>query len=53
MANRWGNNGNSEKKLFFSWTPNLDKNFFLDSKVTADGDCTHDINRHLLLEDKL
>ena len=26
---------------------------FLDSKITADGDCTHQINRHLLLERKV
>ena len=38
MANRWGNNGNS-RKLYF----------FLDSKITADGDCSHEIKRHLLL----
>ena len=25
---------------------------FLDSKITADGDCSHDIQRHLLLERK-
>ena len=35
MANRWGNNGNRE----FS---------FLGSKITADGDCSHEIKRHLL-----
>ena len=23
------------------------------SKITADGDCSHEIKRHLLLEDKL
>ena len=23
--------------------------FFLDSKITADGDCSHEIKRHLLL----
>ena len=23
---------------------------FLDSKITADGDCSHEIKRHLLLE---
>ena len=22
------------------------RDFFLDSKITADGDCTHEINRH-------
>ena len=37
MANRWGNNGNS------------DKLYFLGSKTTADGDCRHEIKRHLLL----
>ena len=26
---------------------------FLDSKVTADGDCSHEIKRCLLLEEKL
>ena len=37
MANRWGNNGNS------------DRLFFLDSKITVDGDCRPEIKRHLLL----
>ena len=35
MANRWGNNGNS------------DRLFFLGSKITADGDCNHEIKRCL------
>ena len=26
---------------------------FLGSKITADGDCSHEINRHLLLERKV
>ena len=26
--------------------------FFLNSKITADGDCSHEIKRHLLLERK-
>ena len=26
---------------------------FLDSKITAGGDCSHEIKRHLLLEEKL
>ena len=26
---------------------------FLDSKITADGDCSHEIKRRLLLEEKL
>ena len=37
MANRQGNNGNSER-LYFGC-----------SKTTADGDCSHEIKRHLLL----
>ena len=37
MVNRWGNNGNSET-LFFG-----------GSKITADGDCSHEIKRLLLL----
>ena len=36
MANRWGNIGNSDI-------------IFLCSKITADGDCSHKIKRHLLL----
>ena len=41
MANRWGNNGNSEW-LFL----------FLGSKISADGDCNHAIKRHFLLGKK-
>ena len=37
MANRWGNNGNS------------DRLYFLGSKITADGDCSHEIKKCLLL----
>ena len=37
MANRWGNNGNSERLSFGV------------SKITADGDCSHEIKRCLLL----
>ena len=37
MANRWGNNGNSERL------------YFLGSKIIADGDCSHEIKRCLLL----
>ena len=36
MANRWGNNGNRDF-------------IFLGSKIIADGDCSHEIKRHLLL----
>ena len=41
MANRWGNNGNSGW-LYFSGLQN-----------TADGDCSHEIKRHLLLGRKV
>ena len=37
MTNRWGNNGNSDKLYFGGF------------KITADGDCSHEIKRHLLL----
>ena len=37
MANRWGNNGNS------------DRIYSGGSKITADGDCSHEIKRRLLL----
>ena len=37
MANRWGNNGNS------------DRLYFLELQNTTDGDCSHEIKRHLLL----
>ena len=40
MANRWGNNGNSD-------TPYLG-----GSKITADGDYSHEMKRHLLLGKK-
>ena len=38
MANKWGNNGNGD-----------DIFIFLSSKITADGDCSHEIKRCLLL----
>ena len=41
MANRWGNNGNSDRLSF------------LGSKITADGDCSHEIKRRLLLGRKV
>ena len=37
MANRWGSSGNGGRL------------FFEGSKITADGDCSHEIKRHLLL----
>src|SRR5574340_504327 len=37
MANRWGNSGNSVRL------------YFLGSKITADGDFSHEIKRRLLL----
>ena len=41
MGNRWGKNGKSERLLF------------LDFKITADGDSSHEIKRHLLLGRKV
>ena len=40
MANRWGNSGNSDR-------------LFVGSKTTADGDCSHEIERCLLLGRKV
>ena len=40
MANRWGNSGNSER-------------FLGGIKITADGDCSHEIKRCLLLGRKV
>ena len=36
MANRWGNSGNS------------DRLYFLGSRITADGDYSHEIKKRLL-----
>ena len=38
MANPWGNNGISDR--------------LLGSKITVDGDSSHEIRRHLVLETK-
>ena len=39
MGNRWGNSGNSVRLYFL--------------EITADGDCSHEIKRHLLLGRKV
>ena len=41
MGNRWGNRGNSVRL------------YFLGSKITADGDCSHEFKRRLLLGRKV
>ena len=41
MGNRWGNSGNSVRL------------YFLGSKITTDGDCSHEIKRFLLLGRKV
>ena len=41
MGNRWVNSGNSVRLYFWG------------SKITADGDCSHEIKRHLLLARKV
>ena len=38
MANRWGNNGNSDRFYFLGL-----------KKITVDSDYSHEIKRHLLL----
>ena len=42
MANRWGNNGNSDRLYLLG-----------GSKITVDGDCSHEIKRYLLLGRKV
>ena len=42
MGNRWGNSGNSVRLYFLG-----------GSKITADGDCSHEIKRRLLLGRKV
>ena len=42
MGNRWRNSGNSVRLYFLG-----------GSKITADGDCSHEIKRHLLLGRKV
>ena len=42
MGNKWGNSGNSVR-LYFGG----------NSKITADGDCSHEIKRRLLLGRKV
>ena len=42
MANRWENSGNSDRLYF--WGASI---------ITADGDCSHEIKRRLLLERKV
>ena len=42
MRNRWGNSGNSVRLYIF-----------LGSKITEDGDCSHEIKRRLLLGRKV
>ena len=41
MVNRWGNNGNSDRLYFWG------------SKITADGDFSHEIKRYLLFGRKV
>ena len=41
MGNRWGNSGNSGTL------------YLLGSKITANGDCSHEMKKHLLLGRKV
>ena len=48
MGNRWGNSGNNVRLylfIFFFWGGG--------SKITADGDCSHEVKRRLLLVRKV
>ena len=55
MANRLGNNGNSER--LFSWAPKslqmLTAAMRLKDACSLDSDCSHEIKRHLLLRRKV
>ena len=42
MGNRWGDSGNRVRLYLF----------FFGSKITVDGDCSHEIKRHLLFGKK-
>ena len=42
MANRWENSGNCDRLYFLEF-----------QKITVDGDCSHEIKRHLLLGRKV
>ena len=44
MGNRWGNSGNSDRLYFLGGR---------GSKITADGDCSHEMKRRLLLGRKV
>ena len=48
MANRWKNNGNNGEQ-WKQWTDFI----FLGSRITADGDCSHEIKRCFLLGRKV
>ena len=43
MANRWESNGNSDRLYYY----------FFGSNITADGDCSHENKRRLLLGRKV
>ena len=54
MANRWGNNGNSGPIASWQIDGQTVADFiFLGSKITTDGDCSHEIKRCLLLGRKV
>ena len=44
MGNRWGNRGNSGNSV---------RLYFFGSKITTDGDCSHEIKKRLLLGRKV
>ena len=48
MANRWRNNGNSQRLIYFFWWGGGG-----GSQITADGDCSHEIKKRLFLGRKV
>ena len=52
MGSRWGNSGNSVR-LYFAGAGGAQGRGRGCSKITADGDCSHEIKRSLLLGRKV
>ena len=62
MGNRWGNSGNSVRLYYYYYyllynivliLTYINMHIFLGSKITADGDCSHEIKRCSILGKKV
>ena len=54
MGNRWGNSGSSGRLYFLGLqNPHFNSHLRSKFKITAYGDCSHEIKRHLLLGSKV